>query len=1044
MSIFVSENARADRRNVSAKIVNFIKKNSFVIGALLLFLAVMVVVSCSPTGRTGVSRRGQAPIFDRSATQSGTPETPTAAHDGANVQGGEVSADISDSTAATDTTAFAVTDPAADAFFDKSLAGTEIFGAEISDLADSLVANPLTVDPSIGTAGAVDISAADSLTLVDRPAMPELPPFVVDAPTDTIPRTPLPADIATTSRPAADTTVRKPRQRAFLESPVEAKAQDSLIYDVRRRFLYHYGVGNKSDLTYEDNNLKADFIIVNVNTKEIFGTGLADSVGVRSRPEFVQGGGNYTMDTVIYNLNSKQAIVTDFATKDGEGYMTGRRMKRMRDNSINIEGANYTTCDRIDHPHFYIRMTKAKTIPGKKVITGPAYFVMEDVPIFFLGIPGGFFPISTGPTAGLVMPTWGEEGNRGFYLRALGYYLTFGDHVDLNLSTDIYTRGSWGISASSRYVWRYKFNGSFSTNYQRYVTGEKGSPDYNSSSTFNLLWNHTQDPKANPRQNFSANVNFSTAGQKQLATTSLQDHLNTNTSSSISYSRNWTAGSTNINMTAQFNMSTNSRDSVINATLPNISLSVGSFAPFKRKLMAGKQRWYEKITLSYSMQAQNSTGSVKEYEVFTPKTMRNMQNGVTHTIPVKTSFNLLGYINFAPSFNYREAWNFKRQYRVWDPSRGQNGAEIPVDERPTEFGFFRTYSWDVSGSFSTKLYGDFSVVRKPGKTGWLQAIRHVLTPSVGFTYAPDFQHPRYGFYEYVQTGASGTFAGYQSVQGSPTISPAAARASINFSLGNQLEIKTRNRRDTVEKKKITIIEQLSLSSNYDFLKDTMQLAPFNIQFRTGEIFKGFSIQLSGTWSPYLYVRTTGDAAKPTRHYNIGHGKFGRIINSSWSFGHTFNSPGSKTPSPNSINGAFVVPYDPYNFTNNLDPTTRRQYMVQQYYDFTVPWSFTFNYSVNYSYTGMRPVIMQTLGFNGTVSLTEKWGVNFNSGYDFTRRKLSHMQFSLTRDLHCWEMSFQWVPMGMVRSYAFHIGIKSGMLRDIKYDKSSNAYDSLVR
>jgi hypothetical protein len=976
--------------------VKFIEKN--IIALFLSLVIAMVVVSCSFTGRSVSSLRpprGQAKIFEKNEPAVDSTDgvsTTSSSPDGEGTppsHGGER--------------------PARDGVVD-----------------------------SLSHAGQ-DSLAAGEIPLLAKEGWQPQPDGVVDTLShaglaDTIP------SFDSLPTPDSTKTTRKSReQKPFLEAPVVAKADDSLVYDVRRRFIYHYKNG---DLTYQDNNLKADYIVVNANNKEIFGAGALDSAGVMTRPEF----GNSTMDTVIYNLDSKKALVSGVATKDGEGFMLGRRMKRMPDNTINIEGARYTTCDRIDHPHFYIAMTKAKTIPGKKVITGPAYFVMEDVPIYFLGIPGGFFPISTGPTAGLIMPTWGEEGNRGFYLRGLGYYFTFGDHLDLRLTSDLYTRGSWGVNAGSNYIWRYKFRGSFNATYNNNVTGgERNDPDYRRSNTFSITWNHSQDPKANPRQTFSANVNFSTSGQKQLATTSLQDHLNTNTSSSISYSRNWMAGSTNINMTAQFNLSTRSGDSTLNVTLPNISLSVGSFSPFKRKAekAVGKQRWYEKITMSYSMQAQNSTGTVKEYEVFSRKTLKGMQNGVTHTIPVKTSFNLLGYINFSPSFNYRESWNFKKQYRQWDHT-AKDGQGAAVDERliEPEFGFYRTYDWDLSGSFSTKLYGIFESKRPDA---WLRFIRHIITPTLGFTYAPNFKHPRYGFFDYVQNSPNGSYTEYQPVQGSPRLSPGAARAALNFSLGNQVEIKTRSQRDSTGMKKTTVIEQFSLSSSYNFLApgDSMQLAPVAIQLRSGEIFKGFSIQLSGTWDPYLYVKV-GDRAQRTRHYNIGHGKFGRITQTSWSFGHTFNSRDSKAPDPRSINGAFVNTYNPYDFSNNLDPVLRRQYMVAEYYDFNVPWSLTFNYNVNYTYTGLKPEITQSLGFNGSVTPTAKWGVSFQSGYDFTRRKLSHMMLSLTRDLHCWEMSFQWVPMGRIKSYSFHIGVKSGMLADIKYDKSSNMYDNLVQ
>ncbi|MDR2882933.1 MAG: LPS-assembly protein LptD [Alistipes sp.] len=896
---------------------------------------------------------------------------------------------------------------------------------------------------------------ADSLGRVDSLALPVADSALV-------------ARVDSLGMPVADSTAlapqgpRQPRRRdqPFLEAPVVAHAADSVVYDRRLNYIFHY---NQGDLTYEDNNLKGDYIAVDATTREIIGTRMVDSTGLVVRPEFVQGGANYTMDTVRFNLATRKALVQGVATQDGEGFMLARRMKRMPDGSMNGEQLKYTTCDLVEHPHFYIAMTTARVIPGKKIITGYAYFVMEDVPIYFPGIPGGFFPMSVGPTAGIVMPTWGEEVNRGFYLRGGGYYFTFGDHLDLKLTADIYTLGSWGVNATSRYIKRYKYSGGFSGTYNKLKMGD---PNPQSSNTISLTWNHTQDPKANPRQNFSANVNFQTAGQRQLATTSLQDHLNTSTTSSVSYSRRWEVGSTSVNLTAAFNMTTSSRDSTINVTLPNISLSVGSFAPFKRKNAIGQQRWYEKITVDYSMQAQNQTSArpgatgngPKENEFFTRETLQNLQNGVSHKVGMKTSLNLLGYINFSPSFAYNEAWNFKRQLQGWDPNGGTDGtgaAMNTIDPKspnyiPPEFGFFRTYDWSINGSFSTKLYGVFEVKRREGKTGWLQAFRHMITPTVSFTYAPDFTHPRYGFYKYVQTSSKGDVKEYMPVIGSPRLTPGSARASINGSISNQLEIKVRDGSDSTGMKKITIIEQLSLSGlSWNFLKDSMQMSDVGISFRTGEIFKGFALQLSGNWTPYQFVDDGMGRMKQIRKFAIGRGKFGRLTSTSWSFGKTFNSPQGSSPGRGSIQSQLVNPYDaaydPYNFANGLNPVLRRQYMVEGWYDFNVPWSFTFNYSINYSHTNQRqPEIGQTLSFNGNVTLTEKWGFHFDSGYDFTRRKLSHMQLSLNRDLHCWEMSFNWVPMGPQKMYSFHIGIKAGMLRDIKYDKSSNSYDGLVR
>ncbi len=849
------------------------------------------------------------------------------------------------------------------------------------------------------------------------------------APVDSLPEPQLPAQ--------SDSLVILPEpepapKRDFLEAPVTANSNDSLVYDVRNRLIFIYGQG---DVTYENNNLKADKMILNVASKEVFGVGVPDSLGVMSRPEFIQGRSNYTMDTITYNLDSRKAKIKGVATKDGEGYLLGRDLKKMPDNTINIAGAKYTTCDVIEHPHFYIAMTKAKVIPGKKIITGPAYFVMEDVPIYFLGIPGGFFPITAGPQSGIVMPTYGEETRRGFYLRDGGYYFTFGDYADLELTGSIYTLGSWGLKASSNYMKRYKFSGSVGMDYERVVLGERNSTDYQNTPSFKINWSHRQDPKASPGRTFSASVNFATSGYRKQATTSLQDHLATQTNSSISYSRMWKVGSTSINLTANVGHSSNSVDSSLMLTLPSLNLTVSSFAPFKRRVQAGEQKWYEKITMSYSMQARNSV-KAKESTLFTKKTLEDMSNGVTHRIPIQTSFTLFDYINFAPSFNYEETWNFKRERMIYNPDTGK------VDPSDPEFGFFRTYSWNVAGSFSTKFYGMYEM---KNKEGWLQAVRHVVTPTVGFSYAPDFRDPRYGFVDYYQTNEAGRIAENPNYyMGEPRGRIGSPSASINFSLSNQIEAKVRSRADTTGLKKIPFIEQLSASGSYNFMADSMRLSPISLTLRTGTLFKNFAIQLNATWDPYVVLNVNGNAV-PTGKYNIGKGKFGRIASTSWTFGYTFNSSDFSQPVMNDINsgayiGAYTNPYDP---SLNLDPTTRRQYLVSAYYDFSIPWNFGFNYSINYSNRGLRREITQTLGFNGSVTLTKKWGFTFNGGFDIAARRFTPMQISVTRDLHCWNMSFQWIPLGMLKSYSFHIGIRSGMLRDIKYDKQSSRYDNLL-
>ena len=1016
----------------------------YLVCALLLSLAVAagVMVACSPAGRSRSQRGGRTPIFDRSEQAARDTVAPTTAEARGEVPQGGL------------------------APFSSAEAIASIEGIELPEIPDAGLRSDTArlseshsdsirrvfqslyeaMQDSIASASVADtLRGTDSLGRADS-LRPMLRPY----------RDSLLTDLEILEEPdvemrtgrlniMADTAGTK---KPFLDHAVIGKARDSLVYDVRNRLVFVYGQG---DLTYEDDdgsNLKADHMILNATTKEIFGVGVMDTVtGMMTRPEFIQGAANYTMDTITYNLDSKKAKIKGVATRDGEGFLLGRDLKKMPDNTVNIAHAKYTTCDNVEHPHFYIAMTKAKVIPGKKIITGPAYFVMEDVPVYFLGIPGGFFPISSGPQSGFVMPNYGEESRRGFYLRDGGYYFTFGDYADLKVTGDIYTLGSWAVRAQSNYLKRYKFAGSFSADYSRDIIGEKNGPDYQNMGNFKLLWNHRMDPKARPGTMFSASVNFATAGYSKNSATTLQDHLNTNTSSSISYSRSWMAGTTPINLTVAFQHSSSSRDTVINLTLPNISFSVGSFAPFKRRVQVGKQRWYEKITISYSMSAMNATApNTKEYDLFTKKTLREMQNGVSHKIPIKTSFNMLGYITFSPSFNYNETWNFQRKREIYDPEIG--GLVDPRDVE-SEFGFYRLYNWDVNGSFSTKLYVRFTPKYKPGRQGWLNAVRWVLTPTAGFTYSPDFRDPRYGMVQYVQTDSLGHFKESDKyIIGSPTMRHGPPKGSINFSLSNQIEAKVRSKKDTTGTGlvKIPLIEQLSASGSYNFLVDSLRLSTISLSLRTGNLFGNFALQLNASWDPYVVI--DNGKGQPTRldRFNVGRGKFGRIASTGWSAGYTWQSSNSAQPAMNDINSGAIVTetINPWDYSVIMEPALRRQHMVSNYYDFTIPWNFGFNYSINYSNNGLRTNVTQTLGFQGSVTLTEKWGVTFNGGFDLQKMQFTPMSVNIARNLHCWSMTFQWIPLGALKSYQFHIGVLSGMLADIKYDKQSSRYDNLMQ
>ena len=848
----------------------------------------------------------------------------------------------------------------------------------------------------------------------------------------------VPRDTPAADTLAADTmqrdTARKPRKATgFLDGAIEGKSTDSLVYDVRNKLVYVY---NEGDVTYQNSNLKADFMRIDMTDKTVFAYGKPDSLdgkAIVTKPEFSDGSASYQMDTITYNFATEKAKIKGVATQQGDGWLVGGSVKKMPDNTINIQDGMYTTCDETDHPHFYLAMTKAKVQPGKKVITGPAYLVMEDVPIYFLGIPYGFFPINMGPKSGLLMPSYGEDGTRGFFLRDLGYYITLGDYADLAVRGGFYTLGSWEASAASRYIKRYKYSGSFNIQYSNIKTGEKGEPDYLKQSNFRVQWTHSQDAKANPGSTFSASVNFATSGYNRYSANTLNDILSTQTNSSISYSKSWTG--TPFSLSANMAISQNSSNQSISLTLPTVVFNVSRIYPFKRKEKTGKDRWYEKISMQYTGKMTNSV-TTTESEIFTKKTLENMKNGIEHSIPVSASFNVFNYINLSPSFNYNEKWFFKKVEYEWNPMTNK------VDTMANEYGFYRLYNYSMSVSASTTVYGMYDFTKKK-RDRKIQAIRHVLTPSIGFSYTPDFGDFKYGYYKSLQRDSLGTTQTYSPyAQNAYSVPSSGRNMSMNFSLSQNLEMKVLSKRDTSGVKKIKLIDELRISGSYNFLADSMRLSTIPISFRT-TLFGNFGINFSATLDPY---RLTPDGKRINKLFFPG-----RIVSTGWSFGYTFKSRDDR--SQTAINDITSIPpeymnpfYDPY---GTMDPVLRRQYMAQTYYDFSLPWNFGFNYTVNYSITtgnyppkGYKKNVTQTVGFNGSLNLTPKMGITFQGGYDIKANRLTTSSVSITRDLHCWQMSFSWIPFGTYRSWSFNIGVKAASLSDLKYDKSQSMYENM--
>lgn len=856
------------------------------------------------------------------------------------------------------------------------------------------------------------------------------------------------ANRRTTNRSNADTMVQadtleiqvdttRTSKGTGLNKIIIGKAKDSLYYDMRNKKVYMYEQG---EVTYDNMTLNADFVNIDLDKKNIYAYGKTDSVDGEpqiTRPSFTQSGSTLNMDTITYNIDTQRAKIKGIATQQGDGWLISHDVKKMEDNTINMIDGMYTTCDQTENPHFYYYISKGKVITGDKgkIIMGPGHLVFEEVDIPFLGLPEGFFPLSSGPKSGILMPSYGEEARRGFFMRDMGYYFTLSEHMDLALTGGFYTLGSWELGATSRYIKRYKYSGNLNFKYASIRTGDKGDPDFIKQNTYNLQWTHSQDAKANPGSTFSASVNLSSSGYSKYSATNLNDMLATQTNSSIAYSKNW-AG-TPFSLSMNMAVSQNSQTESISATLPNVSFNVSKFFPLKRKVKMGEDRWYERISMSYSAKMTNSINA-KESDFFSSESLKNMKNGVQHNIPIQASFNLFNYINITPNVNYTERWYFKKTERRW------NDQTARVETLDPEYGFYRLYNYNAGVSLSTTFYGQWQV-REKYKNMKLQALRHTVTPSVSFAYAPDFSNQKYGYYQTIQSDTTGRTMTYSPFSENSYGVPSSGKSmAMTFNLSQSLEAKVKSDRDSTGMKKIKIIDDLSIGGSYNFLADSMKLSTLSISLRS-TITQKVGLNLRTTLDPYEVT----PEGKRYDKLTWSRGNLGRIMNAGWSFGYTFQSRDSSTPAINDINSIppeYTNPfYDPY---GTMDPILRRQYMSQAYYDFSLPWNLGFNYNVNYnvSYvnngtTGVKRNVTQTIGFNGSITFTKKMSATISGGYDITQRKLTTSSVNITRDLHCWQMSFSWIPFGYYRSWNFHIGVKAASLQDLKYEKSQSMYDN---
>jgi lipopolysaccharide assembly outer membrane protein LptD (OstA) len=836
----------------------------------------------------------------------------------------------------------------------------------------------------------------------------------------------------------------------IIDSEVDYSAKDSIKFTKGKVFLY-----GDASVNYQDVMLTAYQIELDLDSSLAYAEGRIDSLGnEEGLPIFKDPGGEYTMRTIRYNFETEKAIIEHVVTEQGEGYIVSKRAKKHKNNIYHLKNGKYTTCSYHDHPHFYLNLTKAKVIPGKKIITGPAYLVLEDV-IMPVGIPFGFVPSTSKYSSGFILPAYGEESNRGFFLRDGGYYWAANDYFDLSLSGDIYTNGSWGSRLASRYKKRYKFSGSFNFQYITNITSEKELPDYNKTTDLSISWSHSQDAKANPFRRVSANVNFSTSSFHRNNVGSIINprQLAQNTQrSSISYSRQWPGSP--FNFSANLQHSQNSRDTTIDLTMPNLTLTMNRLYPFKNKNKVGSnEAWYEKISLSYTGNASNRI-STKESEVLNSSLTEDWRNGMQHSIPVGMNFKLFRHFTLSPSFNYTERWYLKSIEKEYDSDQ----QRVVVSD--TTQGFNRVYDYSFSVGTQTKLYTFFRPSRWLFGDG-IQALRHMMTPSVSLSYRPDFGAPKYGYYdwfEYYDPNRDEVLRhDYSKYEGAMYGVPGKGESgSMSIGLNNNLEMKIKSRKDTTGFKKIPILESLNIRTSYNFLADSMNWSKINMSGRTKIL--GTSINYNAVYDPYALQ--LNDQGRPVRVNQLlwkSKKKLARFENASLSFGFSFGDKTFKKEkevedSEESADGE-LAGEQTNGLLNNFDspqnetPSSPDNEAVR-YAEFSIPWNLSINYNMRIvqdefdeNKMDYNKKLTADISLNGNLELTEKWSFTFSSGYNLDRKEISHTNVRINRDLHCWSMSFNLVPVGSYKSYFFTIAVNSSMLRDLKYEKRSHARDN---
>ncbi len=840
--------------------------------------------------------------------------------------------------------------------------------------------------------------------------------------------------------------VRQTGTAFILDTRVEYSAKDSIPFDIKNQIVYLYG---DAEMEYGNINLTAAYIMIDFRKKELFASGLPDSLGIlQGNPVFIEGSQNFESKELRYNFETQRGRTVQVITEEADGFMHGEVVKMMEDRVIHVSSGKYTTCDNPE-PHFHISFNRAKVIPNDKIITSAPRLTIAGVHTPLI-LPFGFFPNTQGQASGILVPSYGEASNRGFYLENGGFYWGVNDYVDLSIRGDIYSRGSWAARLGSTYRKRYKYNGSINLNYAINILGERDLPGYERSRDFRVQWSHGQDPKARPNSVFRANVNAGSSSFNRFNPTTASDYLSNTFSSNISYSANW-AGRYNLSVNARHSQNTLTQR--VDLSLPEMAFSVSRFYPFRRRSPQGKLRWYEEITMNYNMNASNRI-SVLEDELFTSAVFDNMKSGVQHAVPLSHSFRVLRHFNLSNSLNYNERWYFEKIERRWesDPNNDLSDPDGPIPGQvitDTLGGFYAVRDFSYSTSLNTRVYGLMQFQRGP-----VTALRHVVSPSLSFSYRPDFADPFWGYYGFYNDPNREQPVRYSHFEGGTYGVPGAGRSgSISLSVSNNLEMKVRNRRDTITgERKIALIDNLSVSGSYNLAADSLNMSDIRVSGRT-RLFGQFDITYGGTWSPYA-VNEQG--TRINRFLWEDGQKLLQRTNTTWSLSFNYNlSSGNRSsrqgPSPtqqdNAHRGMAGIMENGIN-GNGFDEEESEidETLPPGIIDYSIPWSLRFSYNFSYNAPVDRRTLTtnrsyrQNLNFSGDLSLTPNWRIGLSSGYNFDENKFTYTSVDIYRDLHCWELLINWIPFGFRQSYNLTLRVKSSVLQDLKLTRRTHHLD----